>query len=299
MENWRLELQNFLYGLLGSSVKTEYISGIAGSGCVRVESLDKSVVVKVSNHPRERLFYEKHAESLRACNVAVPELYFSGCDADGMHYIVIEYIPHPLPQTKWIRNMQQVKMLFALHYATWGERRPDVEVPYCPAWTEEMTDRVFAWFARSTEADLILGRLRRGQALWQRMNFTCCISADPNPTNWRVRDDGTLVLVDWERFGYGTPAIDLAILMPGFGSQDGSLERWLAEAYVQCWHEAEGFAPMSPEVLQAQIRLAKLWSVIEFIAGAATNSESYPKDTVQHIVENLPSALQQIELIGR
>src|SRR5579883_2966731 len=44
-------------------------------------------------------------------------------------------------------------------------------------------------------------------------------TGDPNPTNWGLRADGTIVLYDWERFGQATPAIDLAITVPGLGDR--------------------------------------------------------------------------------
>jgi aminoglycoside phosphotransferase (APT) family kinase protein len=297
VENWPTELKKFLQEMLGPATRTDYMSGVAGSGCVRVWSEEKSVIVKMSMNPRERMFYETYAPHLRTHSVGVPELYFSGCSAEGMHYVVIEYIPRSLPENKWMRNEAQVETLFALHHATWGDLRPNIENPYLPEWTDELTNGASAWFARSTEAQVVLERLNRAQALWERINLTCCMSGDPNPTNWRVRDDGTLVLVDWERFGYGMPAIDLAILMPGLGSPDGSLEKWLAAMYVECWHRIEGQIPMSVDVLQAQIRLAKWWSAVDFLSRAAQDPKSYPKTTVRYIVENLPSVLEKIECV--
>jgi thiamine kinase-like enzyme len=211
----------------------------------------------------------------------------------------MEYIPHSLPQNQWIRNMEQVETLFALHHCTWGKQKPAVEDPFRPGWTEDMTNTVLGCFARSMKAQVLLERLRKAQTLWQHMNFLCCITGDPNPTNWCVRDDGKLVLVDWERFGYGTPAVDLAILMPGLGSQDGSLERWLATEYVKCWLREEGFAPISVEVLQAQIRLAKLWSAVEFVTETSTQPESYQHRTRRYLVNNLQNLLQEIECIEK
>lgn len=44
------------------------------------------------------------------------------------------------------------------------------------------------------------------------------ISGDANEGNWGRRDNGELVLFDWERFGYGSPAIDLAPLVSRMGT---------------------------------------------------------------------------------
>src|SRR5690242_19318897 len=56
------------------------------------------------------------------------------------------------------------------------------------------------------------------------------LSGDPNPRNWRLRAVGLFVLFDWERFCFGAPALDLAIIVPGLGNAD--LFRNVAEAYL-------------------------------------------------------------------
>ena len=58
----------------------------------------------------------------------------------------------------------------------------------------------------------------------------CAISGDPNPVNWGLRDDGTLALFDWERFGRCSPALDLAITVPGLG--DETAYRAVATSYL-------------------------------------------------------------------
>lgn len=67
-----------------------------------------------------------------------------------------------------------------------------------------MTERASEWFADGSERDQVANQLtmlqREAQVLFQPI---CCISADPNPTNWRIRDSGELVLIDWERFSFG------------------------------------------------------------------------------------------------
>jgi thiamine kinase-like enzyme len=94
----------------------------------------------------------------------------------------------------------------------------------------------------------------------------CCLSGDPNPTNWGVRDNGDLVLFDFERIGYGNPAIDLAITMPGFGSEDGSLELEIAKKYISYWIKDDYAFPFSEVELVNQIHLAKIWSALDYLA---------------------------------
>nr|WP_286088676.1 phosphotransferase [Enterobacter chuandaensis] len=57
----------------------------------------------------------------------------------------------------------------------------------------------------------------------------CLISGDTNAGNWGRRKNGDAILFDWERFGTGSPAIDLASLVKGMGSRQGITQ--LAERY--------------------------------------------------------------------
>lgn len=94
----------------------------------------------------------------------------------------------------------------------------------------------------------------------------CPLSGDPNPANWGMRDDSSLVLFDWERYCLGTPALDLAITVPGLG--DLANLRRVAAAYL---HGEESQAPRTPERLAREIALAKVWSVVEFLARNSIN----------------------------
>ena len=89
----------------------------------------------------------------------------------------------------------------------------------------------------------------------------CLISGDPNPANWGLRDDGTLVLYDWERCTLGSPDIDLAITVPGLGS-------WAAFERVAAVY-SDTVPQSDPRQLAVDIARAKVWSVIEFLAGYA------------------------------
>lgn len=102
-----------------------------------------------------------------------------------------------------------------------------------------------------------------------------------------------MILIDWERFCYGHPAIDLAITMPGSYSKDGTMEGKIAELYRTCWERNEGGLPADLHDLEWLIRVAKLWSAVEFVANAWQNPELYPAETVAYIVKELPDFLDR------
>jgi hypothetical protein len=76
-----------------------------------------------------------------------------------------------------------------------------------------------------------------------------------------MRTDGTLVLFDWDRFGAGTPAIDLAITIPNLG--DTVAYRRVAARYLE---EQDVTAPSAEEKLAHNIAIAKVWSVVHYLS---------------------------------
>ncbi|MBE5106039.1 hypothetical protein IGI01_12210 [Bacillus thuringiensis] len=101
----------------------------------------------------------------------------------------------------------------------------------------------------------------------------CCVSGDPNPTNWGIRNNNQLVLFDWERIGYGSPVIDLAIIIPGLGTTDKSLESSIANTCLNLWKTTSISFPYSASELIQQITLAKIWSALDFIVNNADTLE--------------------------
>jgi hypothetical protein len=63
------------------------------------------------------------------------------------------------------------------------------------------------------------------------------------------------VLFDWERFGYGSPAIDLAPLVPQMGS--------LAEYEAIIAHYLRHSSLLSGDRLLRHLIMAKCWLIIE------------------------------------
>lgn len=73
------------------------------------------------------------------------------------------------------------------------------------------------------------------------------ISGDTNHGNWGRRDQGDWVLFDWERLSYGSPAIDLAPLIPGLSDVE------VVRSYVQGYRAAWSDCPWSEATLVRQV----------------------------------------------
>jgi thiamine kinase-like enzyme len=87
--------------------------------------------------------------------------------------------------------------------------------------------------------------------------YQSLISGDSNAGNWGRRANGEVVLFDWERFGTGSPAIDLAPLIKGMGTKQTFID--LAERYCQLSGQ-QNF-----KALAREIAIAKAWIVTEVI----------------------------------
>ncbi|WP_156040232.1 hypothetical protein [Alicyclobacillus macrosporangiidus] len=291
------ELKTFLHSNFGTVARIEPLSGVAGEGGANRLTFEdgRSVIVKSSPLPRERSFYEHHAGHVKRAGVGVPQLYWSGADDSGNNWIVLEDVLHPFPKERWVCDAEQIEMLFRLHSSTWGSERPKLDTAaYRPSWNEEMTHQACEWFSDKEERSQVERGLIEVQ-LHARFLFQplCCLSADPNPTNWRVRRNGELVLTDRERFCYGHPSIDLAITMPGLGRKNGTTEAKIAALYRTCWERNRGSVPTELGDLERWMQVAKIWSAVEFIASATLNPALYPEGTILYIVRELPGFLEQ------
>lgn len=295
-EQWPGGMKSFLTTHFGRPERIERLQGVAGNdGCMRVQFTQGSVIVKSSAETREGAFYAQHAPRLRQHGVHTPELLWSTVDAHGLSWVILEDIPHPFPQERVEGDKSQLKVLFHLHYATWKERRPVLDDAYVPVWNDHMTELALDWFARSTEAEEIRAQLIEAQHAFGALPTTdCCISGDPNPSNWCLRDDGTLVLLNWEKFGYGTPAFDLAITIPGLGTDDRSTESHVVEKYMEYWGETGEAFPYDQSTLVRMIQIAKLFTLVECIATTSRSPEAHSMKTVQFIVQHLPERLRQL-----
>jgi hypothetical protein len=148
------------------------------------------------------------------------------------------------------------------------------------------------------EEETVRGRLlsirERTQGLFAPL---CCISGDPNPTNWGMREDGTVVLFDWERFGKGSPSLDIAISMPGLPSPDGQFEYRMASRYLEHWTANYGEPLTTIESLAIDIRRAKVWSIVEFLG--AYSEGRLPESaqaTVTRLAEWMPHGVMMTDL---
>ena len=275
---------------LGGRPDLARLSGVKqNGGCLRAVVGERSVIVKGAER-REWAFFEC-ADALPAgLRPHLPVCFAAWQTEDGC-WVAMEDVPRPLPRERWLADRAALAVLAVLHSVTWGQPAA-VEEPFRPRWSDEMTETVLTLFG--PDAPAVEGPLRRAQAAAQPLFAPrCWVQGDANPTNWRLRADGTAVLVDWERVGLATPAIDLAVTVPGVGSVDGTDERRVAEGYEECWRATGTPLPAELAGLERQVVLAKRWNVVEFLAESGS---ALPPDRLEGLLTGFRQALLGVAL---
>jgi aminoglycoside phosphotransferase (APT) family kinase protein len=257
LTRWPSAVRQVVDDLVGPSLRSERLSGLSGREVRLVRGDLGSVVVKAGAHPRELAFYVDVAPSLAGHGVAVPDLLWHGTTQDRA-WLVLEHVPSPLPRDRWSADAGVYDVLAGLHSATTAYHRLDD--PFVPQWTDQLTEAAAAQFDGRTAA--VLTQLQEEAAPY--LSGTSCLSGDPNPRNWVVRDDGTLVLLDWERAGLGGPAVDVGIALPGLPDR---AESAAASAAYLAAHARRGSDPGLEEGdLARRLLVVKAWTAVELLA---------------------------------
>ncbi len=214
-----------------------------GSASVNIQMLDGTPCIRKSGASSvERHFYQRAAPHLRGVNT--PALL----RVEG-ETLFLEQIPHPVTLAQQHHNKQTFVQLASLHNANY---QPDFAVKV-HGWSLADTDEALSVLCLPESASTTIRHIQQlGRELFEESYL---ISGDSNEGNWGTRDNGELVLFEWERFGYGSPAIDLAPLVPRMGS--------LVEYEAIIEHYLRHSSLLSGDRLLRHLIMAKCWLIIE------------------------------------
>lgn len=252
--SWPDELRSAVLEQVGADPAGESLDGLGGREVLRFRGPVGSAVLKRHPHPRETRFYVDLAPALDP-GVHAPDAYH----ADG-EWLLLEDVPRPLSRDRWLADSAVMRSLAALH------RSRDALVlltdPFLPTWDAEQTEAAVARLPADDRAPAArsLERLRLEADRW--LTGDVLVSADPNPRNWGERADGTPVLFDWERVGRATPAVDVAITVPGLPTRD-QLEL-ASEAYLTV-QRRDRVHWSGPEFTRGLV-VVKTWTCVELLA---------------------------------
>ena len=205
------------------------------------------VISKFPVSPVEYAFYSEAAEPLTRIGVLSPTLLSAD---ERLRKIILEYLPHKITQAE-VAEDEALSMLSSLHAYP-----PDPTWTYHPhSWQESALEGALSLLALPEKS------ARQMRSFWQRSDslFSCggLISGDTHAGNWGRRIGGERVLFDWERFGKGSPAIDLAPLIKGMGTAEEFSH--LARRYSRIARRR------AYQDLADDIAVAKAWIVTEVV----------------------------------
>ena len=277
-------LDSYLQNKYGSVRAIEKLTGRSNGQVLRLNLQRKSIVVKKVTNEREIYFYELIAPRLNERGASTAKLEWSGLDRN-LPWIAIEYIPFTLPETRWEADKGVTDYLAKVH--SYKKAEVKINKPFIPEWTEEMTLTALDCFDPYEHEELKtqLEELRlSSNHLFQPM---CLICGDPNPKNWGIRLDDSLVQYDWHKIGYGTPAIDLAISI--CSSENKETANAAAEHYVQS--QASHF-DFTKDQLSNDILKGVVWNYIQFLSNYMNGEIAVPEKLIEHIIEMFPKWLK-------
>ncbi|EPY1013277.1 choline kinase [Vibrio vulnificus] len=216
-----------------------------GSARVSIETLGgANCVLKQGASEVEIHFYQLAASKLKGINT--PRLL--KIDRNNLY---IEHIPNRISLKELRSNSDLFSQLAALHCS---EYTPTFEVKK-HEWTAFATDEALKILNLPDVVESSIQRIQsRSDSIFE---YKALISGDTNDGNWGTRKNGDLVLFDWERFGQGSPAIDLAPLVSGLGSI--AEYREIVTQYIK-YNSA-----LSKTELLEHLIVAKCWIVIEVV----------------------------------
>jgi aminoglycoside phosphotransferase (APT) family kinase protein len=282
IEVWPETVRKYIQNTYGATDDVTPLSGLSQNHIWRLCFGENCIVLKQSAEAKEFRFYRDIAPQLVIQDMAIPALLWAE-QVDSLYWTILEYMPKPFPRERWLADPAQLRLLRHLHQSQIS-LSSETDWLFRPLWDDAMTEATLSFF----EAD-IAHKLRpllqtiqaHSQPLFER---ECWISGDPNPMNWGLRDDDTLVLFDWERFGRGTPALDLAIATPGMAMAEDCHK--VAAGYLESGSNAI-------ELLARQIAQAKVWNVIEFLSMAQAGDVAEMRG-VESLVNRTPAWLESI-----
>ena len=267
-DTWPVEVTDAVIAVLGEVRDSAPLTGLSGREVRRVDGERASVVVKGDVHPRELAFYVHAAP--RVADL-VPTLH-GYVETGHAGWLVLEHLPRPLPRELWT-SPAVYDVLATLHTA--ADVYDGLDDPFRPEWTDAMTTTA----KHALGLDLSqLAHDTRGLLIGDTP-----VSGDPNPRNWGVRADGSVALFDWERAGLASPAVDVAITLPGLPTRHEADDA--AAAYSSARQRLG--APLEVPLHAHSLLLLKLWTAVELLD--EHRPDDALRDTQQWLIGALPA----------
>jgi thiamine kinase-like enzyme len=216
-----------------------------------------TLIVKRTN-ARESRFYSDVRPVLLERGLRAPACHFDM--PVGKHsWLGLEHLPAAFPAVAFPHDASMLGALAVLH----ATRLDCVPRHLVHAWSDGLTYRVASQYGAHRQAMTILLERMRSTPRCENV----LVWGDANPGNWAMSGDGHPVLLDWQRWGAGSRAFDLATLIPGLPGRE-AVGRVTDQYLAAC--ETQGDEAPPRELLAGDILRAKAWSVLELLDEPST-----------------------------
>ncbi|NVN83987.1 MULTISPECIES: phosphotransferase [unclassified Vibrio] len=246
-----------------------------GSARLSIEQLNGEPCIRKQGAGEiEISFYQNAAQHLSGVN-SPKLLAVKGDD------LFIEHIPHSLTLNELQASPEAYQQLSRIHQSQYF---PNFAVKeHC--WKRSDTEAALASLKLPQVTQDSLLRIQKLSGVL--FDHKTLVSGDANEGNWGRRANGQLVLFDWERFGYGSPAIDLAPLVSRMGT--------LSDYEFIVDHYLHHNNLISREDLIRQLIIAKSWIVIEVTNILVARNNPQASKYIQWYREQIPTWLSLVE----
>ncbi len=251
--------------ICGNVVDFAPLHGLSDASVMFCRGTRSAIVIKRTNL-RELRFYREMRATFLAQGVDTPECVLDET-LGGDAWLGLEHIPQAFPMESFPGDAAILGALAAVHAIQVADPEPHLALD----WRNEHTQAVSAQFGPRRGA--VEAALRDLQAL-RPSGPEVIIWGDANPLNWAMREDGRPVLLDWQRWGRGWRAYDLAGVIRGLG--DRETFHAVAGIYRACC-AARGIGAPEVAVLAREARRAKAWAVVELLGLRAPPASSLEK----------------------
>jgi hypothetical protein len=239
--------------ICGEAAELVPLPGLSDASVVLYRGTRGVLVIK-KTYPREARFYREMREAFLEHGVDTPLCFFAA-QLNGDAWLGLEYLPQAFPRGRFPFDEAVLDALAGVH----SVESANAEAHLALDWRDGHTRTVAAQFGpRASEVEAALRHLHE----LRQAGPETLIWGDSNPLNWAMREDGRPVLLDWQRWGRGWRAYDLAGVIPGLG--DRNAYRDVAAAYrARCI--VRGVDVPEGAALEREARRAKAWAVVELL----------------------------------
>lgn len=184
-------------------IEAEIGGGLSDSFVFLMSMENERKVLKIQKDRTEIEFYQILKPKVQNHGTWLPDIFAFG-EFDGWNWVLIEYVEHPWPQERFTFDVEAINLLRDLH-----NFQPDLDHFNWvdQSWSMEHLDAAAVYLPDSTIRKLRSIHERYSQI--KDENRVLC-SGDPNAPNWMVRENGSIVLLDWQQVCFENRALDLA-----------------------------------------------------------------------------------------